>query len=331
MLIFTLAALALITSLALAPYRQKTGMPPDEEDEIRAESPLGCIEDSDRIVETGNSDGYPILADDMDGENGHYFEERGRTASEDPSSVPAGEGGEKVVYSVAALGSISGTVTGSESGNPALANVQVKVYDSSNSQVGSVITDALGTYSVGGLASGSYKVYFVGNSTHRAEYHSDKSSLSSADLVNVIEPDSTTVSAALQACGFISGTVRGSEVGNPTLGDVYVSVYDSSDHMAGHDTTDAAGCYSVGFLPTGNYKVQFSGDSDHLSEYFNDKASRETADPVSVEELESSTVDAVLQLSGTISGNVTGAEEGNPGHHEHESRIIQRGRHLFWF
>ena len=66
-------------------------------------------------------------------------------------------------------------MTGSETGSPALANIEVKIFTSEGTLKSTVYTDSSGLYLANNLIPGSYKVWFGGNSTHLAEYYNDKS------------------------------------------------------------------------------------------------------------------------------------------------------------
>lgn len=91
-------------------------------------------------------------------------------------------------------GAIEGTVH--EHGNPnkSLENVTVRVYDAAQgSLVKSVTTEADGSYSAGDLLPGSYKVWFDGQNTpYATEYYSDRTSLATADPVEVAEGATVT-------------------------------------------------------------------------------------------------------------------------------------------
>jgi phage gp45-like len=67
---------------------------------------------------------------------------------------------------------------------------------------------------------------------------------------------------------------------------------------------DSTGAYSFIGLPSGNYKVRFSGG--YLTQWYNNKADQFAADTVSVNAPNTTTgIDALLSLGGSISGNVT--------------------------
>ena len=61
-------------------------------------------------------------------------------------------------FTLPRLGSITGTVTMDAAGSPPLPGVNVLAYDAQGVLLGSVLTIADGTYSIGGLSAGTYKV-----------------------------------------------------------------------------------------------------------------------------------------------------------------------------
>ena len=68
-----------------------------------------------------------------------------------------------------------------------------------------------------------------------------------------------------EAYGAVSGTVTGTDTGAPAIPGIEVTVHTSADVLMGTDSTDAEGNYSVGSLPTGEYKVTFGGNANHLA------------------------------------------------------------------
>ncbi len=93
-------------------------------------------------------------------------------------------------------GSISGTVTEEGTGNP-LADVYLEVRDLAEHWMGWAVTDAAGTYSVGGLATGTYKVQFS-HSSYATEWWDDKPTFGAANTVAVVVgADTPRIDAAL--------------------------------------------------------------------------------------------------------------------------------------
>jgi hypothetical protein len=91
---------------------------------------------------------------------------------------------------------ISGVVTAADTGLP-LADVVVRVHDSSGEEVASNATDNQGQYVVAGLASGPHKVLFAPSEfgdarSYFSEWYSDKADATSADVIGVTAPNLTS-------------------------------------------------------------------------------------------------------------------------------------------
>ena len=211
------------------------------------------------------------------------------------------------------VGTISGTVSGSESGNPALAGITVDIYNSGDTKVASVTTNASGYYITGNLVAGNYRVYFAGDANHTSEFYSNQSTLSAATPVAVNDGATTTVNAVLAIrYGTISGVVTGSETGHPALSNIHVILYNSGGTEI-DDTYTSSGNYMFYDLLAGTYYLEFGSDANHLGEFYNNKSSLPTADPVTVTGLYNTTINVELASTyGSISGTVTGSDSGNP-------------------
>jgi len=207
--------------------------------------------------------------------------------------------------------SISGTVTG-PGGGP-LENIEVSVYaQSAGSQfwdwVNSSSTDATGHYTVPDLAAGTYRVGFddFAGAVFLSEYWNDKPSVEQADDVTVVAGTARTgINAALARTSTVSGTVTDGAIG---LGDISVTAYDAtSQEEVAFASTAPDGTYTLTDLPAGTYKIGFDDFSgNHVGEYWNDRSSLATADPVVVAASTDVTgKNAVLSTPGRITGTVT--------------------------
>jgi 5-hydroxyisourate hydrolase-like protein (transthyretin family) len=225
-------------------------------------------------------------------------------------------------------GHITGTVTSQVGGAP-IQDVRVTVYQRYDDegdvwwdQVAGGYTAANGTYDVGGLATGTYRVRFSDESgAYLGEYYDDATSLGTATDVSVTAGSTTgNIDAALSTPGHISGTVT-AQVGGAPIEDVWVTVYQRYDdegdvwwdEIAGGPTA-ANGTYDVGCLATGTYRVRFSDESGaYLGEYYDDATSLGTATDVSVTAGSTTgNIDAALANAGHISGIVTAQVGGVP-------------------
>ena len=171
------------------------------------------------------------------------------------------------------------------------ANITVRVYDSGQNLVGSTLTAMDGTYAVGGLRTGSYKLQFmcinlnvVGGCIggYLSEWYNDKPDFTSADTVPVTAPNTTPgINASLAAGGGISGKVTPN--GTTGIYGIAVKVYDGGQNFVGGSPTGGDGTFRVIGLPTGIYKVQFDGGSTgYVTEWYNDKPDFNGADAVPV-------------------------------------------------
>ena len=126
------------------------------------------------------------------------------------------------------------------------------------------------------------------------------------------------VNAILAPAGSVSVSGRITDAAGSGI--AHVSVYDSSNNSKtlGYGSTDSNDDYTVNGLPAGSYKITFStwetidaNSNSYLGEWYNDKQSFETADSVTVTVGDTtSNVNAILAISGSISGKVTN-EAGN--------------------
>ena len=207
----------------------------------------------------------------------------------DDVPVTAGQTTSGIDAALAVAGHITGTVTG---GGGALEDVSVAAYVSDGSggweQVSYASTDASGAYDLGGLHTGSYRVWF--SPEDQADYYldecyNDKPTLDAADDVPVTAGQTTSgIDATLAAAGHITGTVTG---GGGALEDVSVTVYEPDGsggwEQVSYVYTDASGAYDLGGLDTGSYRVEFQDWSgDYARECYNDKPTLRAAADVPV-------------------------------------------------
>ncbi|GGU21611.1 carboxypeptidase regulatory-like domain-containing protein [Nocardioides albus] len=222
---------------------------------------------------------------------------------EDATDVIAGESGpvDAVLASSKGAGSITGTVT--DDGGQPVAGVSVEVYNADTWEwIGSVHTAADGTYSFPDLSSGRYEV----------DFYLEDDYLYAEDTYRFVDVSDGPTVVDLQAStgGLIAGTVTGAD-GEP-IGDGYVEVYDAgTQDFVRSGSISYDGSYQVGGVPAGSYRLQFTSQEGHRSEWFSDKSSFEEADSVTVAVRETSTADAELSDGARVEGQVTYAD-GSP-------------------
>lgn len=202
--------------------------------------------------------------------------------------------------------SISGTVTAP--GGAPLNSVLVTAYTIYGDRGGSASTNPSGVYTINGLIGGAYILTFAGKDIYAGEWYNNQPGPLTATPVNVPEGGAISgINAELNEGARFSGTVTGSGFG--ALNSVRVSVYDAAEQYVAGAYTDGSGNYTTSpGLPSGAYRIQFDDASGFLGEWYNDKTSFETANPLNVTAPEvRSGINAVLARGGEITGRVTDA------------------------
>ena len=222
--------------------------------------------------------------------NGYSYDVSGATGVQ----VTAGSTTSGINAVLSDAGGISGTVDDSSS-NP-LSDVEVEVLTQSGTYLSESYTLSDGTYSVVGLAPGTYDVCFYvstdneptgGSSTtgYLDQCYNDVSwngylPPSGATTVQVTAGSTTSnVNAALADGGAISGTVD--DTGSNALNDVEVEVFGIGSQNVGTEYSgysEPDGTYSVLGIPTGTYNVCFnpyqatggSSTTGYLDQCYND-------------------------------------------------------------
>ncbi len=188
----------------------------------------------------------------------------------------------------------------------------VCVNASASAGFASTQTNANGDYTLTGLRTGSYRINFTdcGSRGYVTEYYDDATNPNDADLVSVTggDPPTTGIDAELAPGGEISGTVTNSDQNNVAM--ACVTAYPAGDpfQQPFSSSTDVNGAYTIRGMPTGDYKVSFGncGSGPYTTEWWNDKPSRDTADPVTVTAGQTAVnTDAELARGGTMTGLIT--------------------------
>jgi Carboxypeptidase regulatory-like domain len=224
----------------------------------------------------------------------------------------------------AGTGSITGTVTNTS--NVGLGGVWVAAYRSDGSggwdQVNQTPTAASGSYNLGGLPTGSYRIEFEDDSgAYVTQYYNNKPTKDLGNDVAVTAgattADINATLVTLAAAGSITGTVTNTS--NVGLGGIWVAAYRSNGSggwdQVNQTPTAASGSYNLGGLPTGSYRIEFEPQppSAYLIQYYDGQSTIESADPVAVTVGQTTpNIDAVLisaaaptvtlKLSGLTSG-----------------------------
>ncbi|MCU0777853.1 MAG: carboxypeptidase regulatory-like domain-containing protein [Akkermansiaceae bacterium] len=246
-----------------------------------------------------------------------WYDDVADYASATPIVLGESDTASGVDASLALGGQLIGTITADNGGAP-LSGIQVVAYRYTTTGSGSYWqyvkygnTQADGTYQIGGLEDGSYRLRFSDPAGNFApEYHNNKAQFNDADSVVIYSAGSVTSDAALADASRIQGMVTDESGINP-LPDVYVYAY-RNNGSGGWDyvnqaTTAADGSYNLGGLGTGTYRIEFSSASGLFQrEYHDDTTDFNSATDISVGAAVTLTgYDASLAAAGRIDGSLT--------------------------
>jgi hypothetical protein len=210
---------------------------------------------------------------------------------------------------------ISGIVTGADSGGAEIANVDVAVFDLDtgarvfNTHNGFQDSGAPAVgYSIAGIEPGTYAVHFgtYGGSNYVPEFYDDAASIEDATTVTVEAGDSIDgYDAELAVGNEITGSVHLADGTTPV---VDALLFDEADDIVGSVAT-VAGEFAFNGLVDGDYRVGFSG-ATVAAEFYNDKATLDEADVIGLEAGESfdidATVTALKKFTATSTPTITG-------------------------
>jgi Carboxypeptidase regulatory-like domain len=216
-----------------------------------------------------------------------WFDDQPRRWTATDVVVTSPETIEGIDAELAALGSISGTVT-ADTGEP-LEYSCVRVHDAATGDwAGWAETASSGSYTAH-VPPGTFHVEFYdcqGVRNYGTEWFDDQPTRETATPVVVNGPNNTPgIDAELTTLylGSISGTVT-SDAGDP-LGNICVGVYESAaGYFIGWAETTSSGSYAVE-IPDGTYYIEFFdcyGNPTIDGEWYDDQPSRSTAHAVVV-------------------------------------------------
>jgi hypothetical protein len=221
-----------------------------------------------------------------------------------PSQMTAG------INAVMAIGgTLSGQVIARATGKP-VRNECIDAFDDATQAYGFAETDKTGHYTIRGLATGQYSLFF----SRCFRKGPNVISFTRPGLVSVKAPHATTgIITRLAPGGNVTGTVSAGLPPKPQIGTcVELAPLDPNDAY-GFAQTAIDGTYTATGLAAGQYQVYFNdpiclfGVPSFASQWYNGQPTLATADTITVTAGGKTTgIDATLQPFGTITGTVTG-------------------------
>ncbi len=239
-------------------------------------------------------------------------------------SVTAGATASGIDFGLQAGGRISGTITDASSGLP-LANIGVYVFPPSGGYVASAYTDSTGTYTVLGLATGTYYARSWDWGDYVDELYDNvpcpgwSCGLSGGAPISVTGSQATTgIDFSLVRGGRVGGTVTDATTGQPLAG-VDVLLYGATGAYVTRGTTGSLGTYATPGVPAGTYYARTSNSAGYADELFDGiscpaggcAATNGTAIAVGTGTTASGT-DFTLSPGGGFQGTVAQAGTGQP-------------------
>jgi 5-hydroxyisourate hydrolase-like protein (transthyretin family)/protocatechuate 3,4-dioxygenase beta subunit len=240
-------------------------------------------------------------------------------------TVVAGQTTTDINWTATAGGQITGKVT-DEVGNP-IANVQVAFFFKNWDDVYryTANTNANGIYTIRGLPTHSYYLFFLSNSavaSYSPMYYGNTLDLDQAAAVPVTAGQITTgIDMVLPAGGLISGRVV-NDTGNP-VANMRVQVYHAFDHLyvgGSSVMTNANGEYTIAKSPVGPHKLficDLFKTTGYVNQFYLGKDSLTTANSLDVQANQTIMANDVVLYAGgaSLSGKITfvnGNEVGFP-------------------
>jgi hypothetical protein len=237
-----------------------------------------------------------------------------------PVTITAGGTVSGIDFQLDAGGSISGRVL--KSGGTVITDTEISVhaegYSAGTSGRGTNISITDGTYTIAGLAPGTYKVMANNNRAngYETKYYNDEYQWDQADLVTVVAgADTGGVDFSLGDGGAISGHVYQADGVTPVSGACVNLTTSNEDwnQIAGWGSTDENGAFEFGGIPVGTAYVKVhancnGSNPDLIDEWYKTGGSTpdgSQASPITITAGGTvSGIDFQLDEGGSISGHV---------------------------
>ena len=234
------------------------------------------------------------------------------------TSIPLAQGQDLTGINVAMVkgATISGQIVVPAGMDVTSASVQAYVTDSPSGFSVHAWVSQDGSYRLGGLPAGTYKVKFNGNNSGALDqwYANADSEETSSPVILAPGQDLAGIDGTLVKAATISGRITAPDGVDLTGVGVRVHRSDSMSY-SGYAQVEQDGTYRVEGLPAGSYKVQFDANSSGaLDRWHTGANSFDTATPISLGTGQDLTgLDESLVKAASISGLVTVPAGVDPG------------------
>jgi len=257
-----------------------------------------------------------------------WYNDKQNQQSATPVPVAAGAATPNINAAMVKGGSISGTVTlaggGPLQGICVNVGTQAAPPPAGANDLAFGFTDSQGHYQTNtALPTGTYLVHFEDCSNvppkYAGQYFSGVADPNSATPVTVTagQPPTPNINAQMSLAGSISGKVTDAQTGQGPGSTVCIIDRVHQNQTPASSTAASDGTYTITGAGPGTHNVDFvdCGTHKYAEQFYNDKPSIQTADPVSVQSSATTpNINAALASTsgGPISGTVTDKATGHP-------------------
>ncbi|HJT17814.1 MAG TPA: carboxypeptidase regulatory-like domain-containing protein [Thermoanaerobaculia bacterium] len=204
---------------------------------------------------------------------------------------------------------VSGNVIDADTNLP-LSNKIVVIYTTDGTQLGSVVTDALGNFTAT-LAAGDYKLVAADTSRiYATGYIGDANSFTNEPYVSTQAGQNMSgVQIPMHRAGVVNGEIV--DASNAPLAGITVAAYNDDGTQRATTQTSSSGAYSL-LLPPGSYRIAaYDPSLVYATEFYPDRILFNDARPVTViENVTLNGIDVSLVQGGKISGTITDRQSG---------------------
>ncbi|GAA1807435.1 hypothetical protein GCM10009682_31610 [Luedemannella flava] len=218
-------------------------------------------------------------------------------------------------------GSLGGRIT-TAAGAP-VANAYVQLLSATGTPVGTVYTDAAGTYLFPYVKAGDYKLAAAAARYGApVQYAPDKATSGAAPTYAVTTGARTTLDESLLPLGQVTGSYT---MGGRKLANVRVEAFPTAGGVSMINRTEADGSFRLWLRP-GTYQLHFDPADGEVDQWWRGRDVQSDADVITVAEDATVVADETALPEGRAVGRVVAADGGDPGFLTVEMTDVTTGR-----
>ena len=206
------------------------------------------------------------------------------------------------------LGSLTGTIIDSESGEP-IEGAIIRIFSENRKSAHKPVyhgnSDDQGNYTLSAIQSGSYKMV-VQAAGYIKEYYDNARFIHDATLIEITAAQTKTIDIDLSKGSSLAGGIKDNETEMPLAG-ATVTLISTSDRRIQHKTkSNKDGEYTLDGITAGNYLLKVR-HPQYFPEWYKDAETRDEAKEIEINALtELQGLDLELERRPRFNGSVTG-------------------------